>query len=100
MITFEWEAYLLYKQAQFGKRFDASELSGQFVPYFKTNYRIKVKMRWGDVLTGRVGVTSGWKPVFLLMRRRSDLGSSIVLTDKEKIIGTKHDGDRKYTEVK
>lgn len=48
---------------------------------------MKITTKWlernaacGEVKTGTVGVTSGWKPVFLLMARRNCIGSSTVLT--------------------
>lgn len=72
------------KQREHGDRFDASDLHSQFIPYFNSGDRIRVAN--GEyVRTGRVGVTTGWKPAFLLMHRASDHGSSDVLGPDDQI---------------
>ena len=81
-----YREYLDRKHAEHGDRFDTSELSLQFVPYFENRQRIKIKNRWGEVLTGTVGVTTGWKPSFLLMRRKNQTGSSILLSDLDILL--------------
>lgn len=76
-----------------GPGFDpaALEAADQFAPYFRTGTRIKVTTTHPDgetyVRTGTVGVTSGWRPVFLLMHRSSDHGSSDVLRASDRITG-------------
>lgn len=77
------------KQAEYGEKFDTSELSQQFVRYYNNGQRIKVKTRWDEELTGTIGVTTGWKPVFLLMRTSRSIGSSTTLTNEDKIIAGK-----------
>lgn len=65
--------------------FDTSELAPQFIQYFENGQRIEVETN-GEIKRGRVGVTTGWKPVFLLMLRRSDRGSSWVLGKDDKVL--------------
>lgn len=69
--------------ANYANQFDASDLASQFVEYFDSGDRIEVTTSYPSgeqwIRRGRVGITSGWKPVFLLMARRNCLGSSDVL---------------------
>lgn len=78
--------------------FDDSELCPKFVPYFENECRIKVRYTFasGEVYerTGTVGVTSGWKPAFLLMHRSSDISSSDVLSERDEIVAVQR--GRKY----
>lgn len=80
-------------QAQYGEQFDASSLEPRFAPYLRTNTRIKVRRVYdnGEIeeRTGRVGVTTGWRPAFLLMHRSSDTGSSDVLGSSDEIVAVK-----------
>jgi len=78
--------YLDRKRREFGSKFDPINLSRRFVPYFESGERISVKFSWGEVKRGTVSVTSGWKPHFMLMLRRSDLGSSWLLDLREQIV--------------
>jgi hypothetical protein len=68
--------------------FDDSDLSKQFIPYFCSGQRIIVKTRYGETKRGYVGVTTGWKPCFLLMHNTRAIGSSTLLMDGDQIIGT------------
>jgi hypothetical protein len=85
-----YQEYLERKSRQAGTRFDASNLAPQFIPYFESQQRIEVEFRRGPHVLyygrGRVGVTTGWKPVFILMPRIDSIGSSEVLGDDDKIV--------------
>ena len=85
------------KRRLYGDKFDASELDARFVEFFNSGERIRV---WVDIfdkaMSGTVGVTCGWRPRFLLMRRRTDRGSSITLGPKDKILGFKGQGEYIY----
>jgi hypothetical protein len=76
------------KRNEYGAKFDTSNLASKFIRYYESGQRVIVKMSYGEVERGYVGVTTGWKPVFLLVHRRSDYGSSTTLSDKDEIIGT------------
>jgi len=65
---------------------DYSQISQQFVPFYENGKRIKVKFSYGEIKSGTVGMTSGWKPVFILMLRSNSIGSSYILADKEIIL--------------
>jgi hypothetical protein len=69
---------------EFGRVFDDSALAPQFIRFFETGQRIEVSGPSG-VRRGRVGVTAGWCPCFLLMHRRSDRGSSDLLGLKDRV---------------
>lgn len=75
----KYDDYFKRKQREFGMQFDASDLDPRFIPAFNSGERIRVKL-WGEeIKTGTVGVTGGWRPSFLLMSRKSAIGSSILL---------------------
>ena len=76
------------KRREYGEKFDPSDLAEQFRPYFGTGQRIKVNFGH-EVVTGTVGVTTGWKPGFLLMRRIDSIGSSYLLSKSDKIEAVK-----------
>jgi hypothetical protein len=85
-----------------GDKFDASDLDPRFARYYFSKERIKIKdSSVGDignqVLTGTVGKTTGWKPVFLLMRNSRSVGSSTVLNNYCEIIGVQQKGSKKYS---
>lgn len=59
---------------------DYGDLPERFKYAYKTGERIRVKFPWGEVKTGTVGLTTGWKPAFLLIARRNSHGSSDILS--------------------
>ena len=67
------------RQQQKHDKFDSSDLDQRFIAAYNDGQRIRVKFPWGEVKTGRVGVTTGWKPVFLLIRNRNQICSSDLL---------------------
>ena len=80
------DAVLAKKRAQYGDKFDTSDLAPQFAKYWGTDTRITVQFAHGTKMRGRVGITTGWKPVFLLMLRSNSRGSSWTLGNDDKII--------------
>jgi len=76
------------KKEEYGDKFNDKDLAKKFISYYNNGYKIKVK--FGDeIITGRVGITTGWKPVFLLIRTERSIGSSYTLSNRDKIIGIK-----------
>ena len=73
---------------EYGKKFDPSALDPRFVPFYEGGERIKIET-CGMVVTGTIGITTGWKPCFLLMRTSRSIGSSYTLDKKDKILGVK-----------
>ncbi len=94
--TRNYAAMIERRKAQYGERFDDSSLAEAFRPYLQTGQRIKVRFSFGE-MTGTVGVTTGWKPCFLLMRRSSDRGSSWTLSTDDTITAVQR--GRQYVEV-
>jgi len=80
-----YDEFVARKQREYGDKFDPSDLAEKFVHFFDYGQRIEVKTPYGEVERGRVGVTTGWKPSFLLVHRRSDHGSSTLLSDKYEV---------------
>ena len=76
--------FIARKEREYGNKFDPSDLPAKFIPFYENNYRIEVKY-YGELERGRVGITTGWKPAFLLMHRTSDHGSSTLLNDNYEI---------------
>jgi len=79
--TRSYAALLARGRARWGERWDPSDLDAAAVfhrPY-ESGARIEVRFAGGDILRGRVGVTGGWRPVFLLLRTVRSVGSSDLL---------------------
>lgn len=93
-----FEAYINKKTKEYGNNFDSSGLAEQFIKYFNNGQRIKVQFEYrGNPLTGTVGVTTGWKPSFILMRQSNSIGSPWLLGKNDKVIAVKQ--GKKYQEV-
>jgi len=69
----------------YGEKFDPSDLAAQFIPYYESQQRIEIS-HYGETIRGRIGVTTGWKPRFILSLRSNSTGSSITLSSKDKIL--------------
>lgn len=98
--TPKFDAFVARKRAEFGARFDASDLDPRFVEFYESGERIKVNEFGIDserAAFGRVGVTTGWKPSFLLVRSSRAFGSSVLLGKKTVLLAVKR--GRKYEEV-
>lgn len=75
------------KKAEYGSKFDDSDLDKQYIRFFESGQRITVDFGY-EVKRGTVGVTTGWKPVFLLMLTKRSIGSSHTLPPgRTKILG-------------
>lgn len=84
--------YIHSKKIQFGDKFDASGLHEHFHKYFNSGERVKVRFKYGETfeeVTGTIGVTTGWKPAFLLMRRSNSMGSSDLLGANDRVIAVR-----------
>jgi hypothetical protein len=83
-----YEAYVERKLAEHGSLFRRPAGSPDLVSAFNDGARYEVDV-YGDgevVERGRVSVTTGWAPSFLLMHRRNALGSSTLLDARSRII--------------
>lgn len=74
------------RQREYGDKFDPSDLALNFARYYESNERIEVDFGQGEIKRGRVGITTGWKPVFILVLRVTDSGSSWIINKKAKVL--------------
>jgi hypothetical protein len=95
----KYSDYLARKIEEFGvEKFDPTDLAYQFIPYFNSGERVKVSFKGEEQPRfGTIGVTTGWKPSFLLMRRSNQVGSSDLLGKFDKVVAVKK--GRKYQPV-
>jgi hypothetical protein len=78
-----FEQFIQAKQKQHGAKFDSSELARQFIPFYESGERIEVTFSYGEKKRGTIGVTTGWKPCFLLMLTKRSISSSYTLSAKD-----------------
>ena len=84
-----FKQYLNRKKIEYGDKFDPSTLSEQFIPYYENGKRIEVEFTYGEekeLKRGTIGITTGWRPVFMLMLKSNSRSSSHLLDDSVKII--------------
>jgi hypothetical protein len=84
--------FLYRARSRHGAQFSEADLDTRFVPFFESGARIKILDLGSEEVTGTVGVTTGWKPAFLLMRRANSMGSEILLGPKTKILAVQRNG--------
>jgi hypothetical protein len=86
----KYEAYCERKTAEYGARFVRPSGSAELVAAFNDGGRYEVDINGPGferyVKRGRVGITTGWQPCFLLMLTRRSMGSSITLDAKSVIL--------------
>lgn len=85
VIKRNYKDYVSRKKAEYGDKFDESDLDPRFIPFYESGERIKID-DFGRTIGGTVGITTGWKPVFLLMRTSRSTGSSDILGKHTKIV--------------
>lgn len=84
-----YQEYIERKKAQYNGKFDASDLNPEFIPHFESKERITVQFSYGERRRGTIGITTGWKPIFLLMARKDSTGSSDTIGKDDKVIPDK-----------
>lgn len=82
----KYEELLASKKRQHGDKFDDSDLVVKFAPFFNSQERITVEFSFGETKRGTIGVTTGWKPIFLLMLTKRSTGSSWTINNDDKVI--------------
>lgn len=81
----DFQETLARKKKEHGEKFDPQDLAVQFIPYFENEKRIEVDFGY-EKKRGTVGITTGWKPGFLLMLTKRSMGSSYTLRSTDKIV--------------
>jgi hypothetical protein len=84
----KFEDLIYRKGTEHGAKFSIEDLADKFIPYYNSGERIKVRVG-SSIYHGTVGVTTGWKPCFLLMTRRTAIGSSICLDPCDEVLAVK-----------
>jgi hypothetical protein len=84
-------------KARYGDRFSPPPAASRFARYMDSQQRIRVRFSYDEELTGTVSATTGWQPVFLLMRTSRSMGSSNTLGDGDQVVAVQQ--GRKYIEV-
>jgi hypothetical protein len=96
----KYEEYCARKRQQYGARF-VPPPTPEFVRYFNTGERVRVRFGYAsepEELTGTIGITTGWRPVFLLMRTTRSLGSPWTLSIRDHVVAVKR--GHRYMEVR
>jgi hypothetical protein len=81
--------FIQRKVREYPTKFDPTELNQAFVDAFNSQERITVEFTYGatkEIKRGRIGVTTGWKPCFLLMLTRRSIGSSYTINKNARIV--------------
>lgn len=88
----DYRNYIARKQDEYGSKFDPSDLAVNFIKYYENGKRIEVNFKCdktGKVFLtkrGTVGVTTGWKPVFILMLTKRSTGSPYILKPADEVV--------------
>lgn len=88
----EWfRGFCAGKLEQYGDKFCPEALAPQFIKHKAAGDRRRIKVRFTDgrEVWGYVGVTTGWVPCFILMRRRGQHGSCDTLSVNDVIVDVK-----------
>ncbi len=80
-----YQDYVERKTREFGDKFDTSDLNKNFISYFESEIRIEVDFGY-ETKRGRIGITTGWKPSFLLMLTTRSMGSSYLINKDCKVL--------------
>jgi hypothetical protein len=88
MAATKYDDYITKQRHRYGSEFCDSALDPRFIPYFNNGTRLKVHTLGSDV-TGYIGVTTGWRPVFLLMRTIRSHGSIYTLGPQDVFLAVK-----------
>ena len=80
--------------------FTTADLPEKFVPYYEQGSQLRIKIERGVNFIvneyGRVGVSTGWKPAFLLVKSDRHKGSSVVLDEEDRVVALRRGSDKRY----
>lgn len=80
-----FQEYIDFKKTRHGDKFVTSDLNPDFIPYFLNNKKVEVDFGY-EKKRGTIGVTTGWKPCFLLMLTKRSTGSSYTIGKNDKVV--------------
>lgn len=83
--------YIDRETKEYGDKFDPSELHEKFVRYYENGERITVSFRDKNgneyaKKRGTIGVSTGWRPCFLLILTKRSLGSSWTIGKNDEVL--------------
>lgn len=82
----KYSDFLQRKQREYGKKFDASGLNPEFIPHFNSGDRVEITdTKYNYTRRGTIGITTGWKPCFLIMSRSNSRSSSDCISENDKV---------------
>lgn len=84
-----YEETMLAKRSQYGSKFDCSELaavSPEIREAYNSHHRIRIQFPDNSTADGYVGLTTGWRPAFILLYNKRSIGSSIVLGPNDRVV--------------
>ena len=86
----KYEDYIKRQVYKYGSKFDSSDLNPEFIPYLKSGQRVEVEFNYStgykEKFRGFIGVTTGWKPCFILLRTKRSIGSSYTIHKNDKVV--------------
>lgn len=80
-----YQSIITDKKRQYGEKFSTEDLNPDFIPYFENQKRVEVDFGY-ETKRGTIGMTTGWRPCFLLMLTKRSIGSSYTIGKKDKIV--------------
>ncbi len=81
-------------------RYTTAQLAASFAQYFEQrNIRIKIERPGGETACGRVSISRGWSPIFLLIKSVCARSSSVVLSDDDRVVGIRDEREKRYRKV-
>lgn len=84
-----YEETLLRKRSQFGDKFDCSELaavSPAIREAYNSRHRTRIQFPDNSTADGYVGITTGWRPAFILLYNKRSISSAIVLGPDDHVV--------------
>jgi hypothetical protein len=85
METRDYAQLITDRQRKYPDKFSAEALNPDFIPYYSSGQRVEVDFGYAKK-RGTIGITIGWKPVFLLMLTKRSQGSSYTIGMKDKVL--------------
>ncbi len=84
-----YEETMLVKRSQYRDKFDASSLaavSPAIREAYNSRHRIRVQFPDNSTADGYVGITTGWRPAFILLWNKRSISSPIVLRPDDRVV--------------
>ena len=78
------------KQREYGEKFDPIDLlsvAGSIRNLYETGYRVRLSRDNGITFQdGYIGVTTGWKPCFILLWNKRSMGGSYIIGKDDRVV--------------